>query len=392
MDNIFFRDIAKENNVDNDESDYLVPISGGAEESIPEAINSRINSFNSSDGGSPFILISSDSFTDTDDEAHNSPIAANNSTFSTKKKKKVRKPGFIKHLLSKTSLSEERVSQVHPLTHIVNMFAKRHLNPSSVGSCYMFLKTQIEFVLGGEVLASSARGHRTIGKQRLLLPLRLVAFLVLFGLTSLLTNRTMSFSENQIHSVLRLFRPFEIKIRPDGHPNRVSVNQPNHIRNQHTHHQRCLLFPGELFLFVERVRPRVLFSGVERHHRAQSEILDCRLHRKVAVLCKVLAVATPRQIPNLLMEDGTFLIRPSKHGGNNAFFTLSLQYHHSVFHILIRKRSDGKLALGSEKEEENTFHSLNELVQFHFDEAMQLHSSKRPAGKTRLTKWPENNT
>ncbi|EFX64433.1 hypothetical protein DAPPUDRAFT_334190 [Daphnia pulex] len=61
------RDIAKENNVDNDESDYFVPISGGAEESIPEAINSRINSFNSSDGGSPFILISSDSFTDTDD-------------------------------------------------------------------------------------------------------------------------------------------------------------------------------------------------------------------------------------------------------------------------------------------------------------------------------------
>ncbi|EFX64434.1 hypothetical protein DAPPUDRAFT_334191 [Daphnia pulex] len=37
----------------------------------------------------------------------------------------------------------------------------------------------------------------------------------------------MSFSENQIHSVLRLFRPFEIKIRPDGHPNRVSVNQDN---------------------------------------------------------------------------------------------------------------------------------------------------------------------
>ncbi|EFX62158.1 hypothetical protein DAPPUDRAFT_270902 [Daphnia pulex] len=75
-----------------------------------------------------------------------------------------------------------------------------------------------------------------------------------------------------IHSVLRLFRPFEIKIRPDGHPNRVSVNQ-------------------------------VLFSGVERHHRVQSEVLDFRLHRKVAVLCKVLAVATPRQIPKLLRRE-----------------------------------------------------------------------------------------
>ncbi len=33
--------------------------------------------------------------------------------------------------------------------------------------------------------------------------------------------------------------------------------QPNHIRHQLTHHQRCLLFPGELLLFVKRVRPRV---------------------------------------------------------------------------------------------------------------------------------------
>lgn len=31
MDNVFFRDVANENNVDNDESDYLVPISGGKE-------------------------------------------------------------------------------------------------------------------------------------------------------------------------------------------------------------------------------------------------------------------------------------------------------------------------------------------------------------------------
>jgi hypothetical protein len=116
-----YRDIAKENNVDNDESDYFVPISGGkefnnytyfgapikvynlwfdialgAEESIPEAINSRINSFNSSDGGSPFILISSDSFTDTDDEAHNSPIAANNSSNTCCQKQVFRKKEYHK--------------------------------------------------------------------------------------------------------------------------------------------------------------------------------------------------------------------------------------------------------------------------------------------------------
>jgi hypothetical protein len=56
------------------------------------------------------------------------------------------------------------------------------------------------------------------------------------------------------------------------------------------------------FLFVFS---QVLFSGVERHHRVQSEVLDCRLHRKVAVLCKVLAVATPRQIPKLLSLPGS---------------------------------------------------------------------------------------
>jgi len=53
------------------------------------------------------------------------------------------------------------------------------------------------------------------------------------------------------------------------------------------------------------------------------------------------------------VDDGTFLIRPSKHGGDDAFYTLSLQSNHRVFHILIRRRPDGKLALGSEKEEEN---------------------------------------
>lgn len=104
----------------------------GTEESFPETVNSRVNSFNS-DRGTPLLVISSDSFTDTDDEGNNgSLIAANDSTSSSKKKKMVRKPGFIKNFLfsSKTNLSEEKVSQgkcllikVHPL-HNVNTFPK----------------------------------------------------------------------------------------------------------------------------------------------------------------------------------------------------------------------------------------------------------------------------
>ena len=55
-------------------------------------------------------------------------------------------------------------------------------------------------------------------------------------------------------------------------------------------------------------------------------------------------------------KDGTFLIRPSKHGGESASFTLSLQYNRRVFHVLIRQRPDGKLALGSEKNDENVLY------------------------------------
>ncbi|KAI9564638.1 hypothetical protein GHT06_008379 [Daphnia sinensis] len=92
------------------------------------------------------------------------------------------------------------------------------------------------------------------------------------------------------------------------------------------------------------------------------------------------------------LGNGTFLIRPSKHGGANASFTLSLQFNNHVFHVLIRSRPDGKLALGTEKKEENCFHTLYELVEFHYNEAMQLHSGAKVTGTTRLTGWPTNFT
>lgn len=88
------------------------------------------------------------------------------------------------------------------------------------------------------------------------------------------------------------------------------------------------------------------------------------------------------------LGNGTFLIRPSKHGGANASFTLSLQFNNRVFHVLIRSRADGKMALGTEKKEENCFYTLYELVDFHYNEAMQLHSGSKVTGTTRLTGWP----
>ncbi|XP_059351505.1 uncharacterized protein LOC130692342 isoform X2 [Daphnia carinata] len=92
------------------------------------------------------------------------------------------------------------------------------------------------------------------------------------------------------------------------------------------------------------------------------------------------------------LGNGTFLIRPSKHGGTNASFTLSLQFNNHVFHVLIRTRPDGKMALGTEKKEENCFYTLHELVDFHYNEVMQLHSGNKVSGTTRLTSWPTNFT
>jgi len=44
-----------------------------------------------------------------------------------------------------------------------------------------------------------------------------------------------------------------------------------------------------------------------------------------------------------------FLVRPSAHGGVNHRYTLSVQFEGRIFHISIRQKSDGKIALGNEK-------------------------------------------
>ena len=84
---------------DLDENDFL------------ETVNDCVSSLNSAERF-PSLVISSDSFTETDDEGHDGS-SAKNVTPSPKKKKKVRKPGFIRNLLfsSKTNLLEEKVTQ-----------------------------------------------------------------------------------------------------------------------------------------------------------------------------------------------------------------------------------------------------------------------------------------
>ena len=84
---------------DLDENDFL------------ETVNDCVSSLNSAERF-PSLVISSDSFTETDDEGHDGS-SAKNVTSSPKKKKKVRKPGFIRNLLfsSKTNLLEEKVTQ-----------------------------------------------------------------------------------------------------------------------------------------------------------------------------------------------------------------------------------------------------------------------------------------
>lgn len=83
-------------------------------------------------------------------------------------------------------------------------------------------------------------------------------------------------------------------------------------------------------------------------------------------------------------EDGTYLIRESKHGGSNNPLTLSLQFKGRMYHVNIRQRADGRYALGTEKPNELSFSSVAELVETHQQEPLKLHSQGQIMGVTRL--------
>ncbi|XP_075214484.1 uncharacterized protein LOC142320507 isoform X1 [Lycorma delicatula] len=83
---------------------------------------------------------------------------------------------------------------------------------------------------------------------------------------------------------------------------------------------------------------------------------------------------------------GCFLVRPSG-SGNNAL-TLTLWHRHRPFNILIRHREDGLFALGTRKQNEPAFASVEELVRNYHMEELILFSRGERAGKTLLTSSP----
>ena len=54
-------------------------------------------------------------------------------------------------------------------------------------------------------------------------------------------------------------------------------------------------------------------------------------------------------------KDGGFVVRDSKHGGQDSPYTLTVYNNNKVFNINIRTRPDGKIALGKEKVDEQVF-------------------------------------
>lgn len=85
-------------------------------------------------------------------------------------------------------------------------------------------------------------------------------------------------------------------------------------------------------------------------------------------------------------EDGCFVVRPSTQTANPL--TLTLWYKNRIFNICIRHRKDGKYALGTEKINEQSFDSIEEMVTNYQSEKLVLYSAGERAGKVLLTSSP----
>ncbi|KAJ3644874.1 hypothetical protein Zmor_022575 [Zophobas morio] len=66
---------------------------------------------------------------------------------------------------------------------------------------------------------------------------------------------------------------------------------------------------------------------------------------------------------------GTFIIRPSK---NCYLATLSVVQDDKIFHLNIRKRGDGLVALGTEKDNEKCFQDINSLINYYISNYLVL--------------------
>lgn len=72
-------------------------------------------------------------------------------------------------------------------------------------------------------------------------------------------------------------------------------------------------------------------------------------------------------------QNGTFIIRPSK---NSNLGILSVIQDDKIFHLNIRKRQDGLIALGNEKANEKCFKDLESLINYYISNYLVLFSNE----------------
>ncbi|KAJ8937592.1 hypothetical protein NQ318_003171 [Aromia moschata] len=71
-------------------------------------------------------------------------------------------------------------------------------------------------------------------------------------------------------------------------------------------------------------------------------------------------------------QNGTFIIRPSR---NFDLGTLSIVQDNKIFHLNIRRRQDGLVALGNAKDNEKCFPDLDALINYYISNYLVLCSN-----------------
>ncbi|XP_015604201.1 lymphocyte cytosolic protein 2 [Cephus cinctus] len=99
------------------------------------------------------------------------------------------------------------------------------------------------------------------------------------------------------------------------------------------------------------------------------------------------ANALIREAPDGHPTDGYFLIRPSSSNPNNPL-TLVIWYKDKVYNVPVRKRDDNRYALGSYKEKEESFLTVEEIVSSYTRNELLLSTGGVIAGSTKLTNTP----
>ena len=76
----------------------------------------------------------------------------------------------------------------------------------------------------------------------------------------------------------------------------------------------------------------------------------------------------------IIAQDGSFVVRQSRHGGNANPFALTVVSRGLVYNLLIRLKPNRKYALGSEKPDE---HVCLEIYQLHDKKTNKLWDTER---------------